>query len=238
MKVWIKLLPLALLSIFLVVGCGTSEKNQSATGSSPNKDKQEDSGEKEKDDQTINLDEKSEADESDTAKEAEQDAEKKPDSEKIRILEQNLTYQVGNGDAKEDTAFLKESDIQDYSLFILPAYEFTGEEPGKDVVYYKENGNHFMRIEILPSGTQKEDAITTIKEQLKTVNETVNELEIKEGYSWLNDAVILESKNNEDKISAYLFEKDNSLVKLMIFSKVNEDHEDPFLKMAETIELN
>lgn len=236
MKVRMKLLPLALLSIILLVGCGTSEDKNHTAGSSPNKDKQEDIREKEKEDQRKEIDDESETDNSDTAKETE-DVEGKTESEKVRILEQNLTYQVSNGDAKEETAFLKESDIQDYSLFILPEYEFTGEEPGKDVVYYKANGHHFMRIEVLPGETNLDEAITTIKEQLKTVNDTVSELDIKEGYNWLNDAKIFEAENKEDKISAYLFKKDGSLIKLMIFSKVSEDHEDPFLKMAETIEL-
>lgn len=237
MKAWIKLLSFALLSFILLAGCGTGSNNDNTSGSLPNTDKQvEGISEKEKEDQKDNTDGESETEKKDPAKE--EGTDDNAESEKIRLLEQNLTYQVSDGEKKEDTAFLKESEIQNYSLYILSDYEFTAEEPGKDVIYFKENGHHFMRVEILPGETDLEVATNTIKDQLTTVNETISELESKAGYSWLNDAKIFEAENTDDKISAFLIEKDGYLIKLMIFSKVNENHEDPFLKMAETIELN
>ena len=39
-------------------------------------------------------------------------------TKKVRLMEQNLQYTI-NGEAKEETAFLKNSDNQPFSLYVL-----------------------------------------------------------------------------------------------------------------------
>ena len=54
-----------------------------------------------------------------------------------------LTYNDGEND-KSIEAELTESDEQDYSLYVLPLYKLTSEEPGRDILYVNdENRLHF-----------------------------------------------------------------------------------------------
>ncbi|MFK4998096.1 hypothetical protein ACI2OX_14250 [Bacillus sp. N9] len=118
----------------------------------------------------------------------------------------------------------------------MPEYTLTGEEPGKDVLYLTENDVHFMRIEILPKDINAEVEIETIKAQLSTVNENVEEITTHSDSDWLSEASMFAVENGEDKVSSYFIPRQDHYVKLTIFSKVNDDYEEPFLKMAETLE--
>lgn len=166
-----------------------------------------------------------------------QETEVDVDDQKIRILEKNISYTV-NGIEKEETAFLRTSDNQDYSLYVLPEYTWTAEEPGRDVIYLNENGQHFMRIEILPEDMDLNHAIETAIEQLKAVDETVKEIDLKEQYPSLQNAVSYQADNGQEEVTAIIMPLDNKHLKLTIFTEINDDHTDPFIKMAETIVSN
>lgn len=138
----------------------------------------------------------------------------------------------------DDSATLTKSDNQDFSLYLLDGYELTGEEPRKDVLYFKDEDHYFTRIELLPVDHNLDDATDTIKAQLEAVSPDVTKGEAPAGHDWLNDATIYTSHNNEDRVNAYLIPKDKFLLKLTIFTDVDDDHVDPFLRMAETIDSN
>ncbi|MBS4207810.1 hypothetical protein [Bacillus sp. FJAT-50079] len=218
MRKGLLLLICSFLSLILLVGCGTAKNNNPSDTPDPSTEEKE---------QASGAEEAPVND-----KEADNEEES---SEKIRVMEKNISYEI-NGTSHEDTAFLKESDLQNYSLYVLPEYTLTGEEPGKDVLYLTENDVHFMRIEILPKDVNVEDAIETIKGQLSAVSENVEKITSHGDSDWLSEASIFEANNDEDKVSAYFIPKQDYFVKLTIFSKVNDDYKDPFLKMAETLE--
>ncbi|RST75316.1 hypothetical protein D4T97_008690 [Siminovitchia acidinfaciens] len=223
-----KCLFIFLLTAAMLAACGTTKKEQNTANEKDNngavseENAQKDSGEEA---ETDSDDGKQQNDPGEAADNG---------TDKIRLMEKNLTYQL-NDETKEETAFLKESDNQDYSLYVLPDYELTGEEPRKDVLYLKENDTLFMRIELLPKDANLDNEIETVKSQLESVSSDIKESK-PEGHEWLKDAAGFTADNGNDRVSAYLIPQSEWLLKLTIFTPVKESAEDPFLKMAETIE--
>lgn len=226
-----KLLFIFLLAAAMLSACGTTKKEQNAgSGGSDGKENTEtadDGTSKQQDDEGKSDDESPDGQD-------QKENETGSGSDKIRLMEKNLNYQW-KGEEKEETAFLKESDNQDYSLYVLPDYELTGEEPRKDVLYLKENDTLFMRIELLPADAELNDEIETAKSQLESVSSDIKEAK-PQGHEWLKDAAGFTADNGNEKVSAYLIPQKDWLLKLTIFTPVKENAEDPFLKMAETIE--
>lgn len=54
-----------------------------------------------------------------------------------RLPQQNFTYPY-KGISRTDVSYLKRSSNQNYTLYVLEGYEFTEEEPRKDVIYNKK----------------------------------------------------------------------------------------------------
>lgn len=210
-----KVLLTCLLSALFVTACGTTK-----TGENQGK------GEKPAD----RTHEQTEREDKENTLEKEQE-----DDQKIRLMERNLSYEI-NSNVKEETAFLRESDNQGFSLYVLPEYELTGEEPQKDILYFKENDSQFMRIELLPSDTSVDEAADTAKAQLESVNSEMKQVEPDQNNKWLQEASIFSAGNKEDKVSVYLIPTKDRLLKLTIFTSAKQQMEDPFLKMGETIE--
>lgn len=217
------------LAILLLAACGTSGREANLTNGSGAGENQEEKNSTAKEDKVVEEENDTNAENDEKQSVDQEDA-----SQKIRLFEMNLSYEV-NKEKKEDTAFLRSSDNQDYSLYILPEFELTGEEPNKDVLYLKENDRHFMRIEILPSETDIDDAVSTIKEQLTAVNSEVTQLQVKNS-KWLENAHIYQAKKDDEVVTAYLLKKDDLILKLTIFTTIDQNYLDPFLKMAETLE--
>lgn len=224
MKKLLHLFSYTFLLFILLAGCGsTSEK---PTGNEQiNKS----------DNPSANTNNNSEED-NDQIKENEINSNETENEKEIRSKEKKIISKGIDGKETESTAQLTESDIQNYSMYVLTGFELTGEEPHKDVLYSTENDSHFMRIELLPVETNMEDAIHTIKEQLTAVSNEVNEVQTKDRSDWLKNAYIYKTENKEESVSAFLIKQNDWLLKLTIFTTLNEDFEDPFLKMAETIQ--
>ncbi|MCJ8006068.1 hypothetical protein ACFFF5_04950 [Lederbergia wuyishanensis] len=227
----IKIVATCFLAILLLAACGTTGREANLTNGSGAGGNQEEKSSPAKEEKIV---EETDKDNTEVINEEVKEDEQEDTSDKIRLFEMNLTYEV-NKEKKEDTAFLRSSDQQDYSLYILPEFELTAEEPNKDVLYLKENDRHFMRIEILPSETNMDDAVSTIKEQLTAVNSEVTQLEVKNS-PWLENAHIYQAEKDVELVTAYLLEKDNLILKLTVFTTKEQNYLDPFLKMAETIE--
>lgn len=156
-----------------------------------------------------------------------------PSDTMIRLLENKLSFTL-NGETKEETAFLKHSDNQGYSMYILPEYELTAEEPDKDVVMLTNNGEIFMRIELLSEDVDWNATEQTAVEQLQAVADEVNEVTPPK-LDFFTNSKIYEAKINGEVITSYLVNNNEGVIKLTLFTKESADHRDSFIKMAETI---
>ncbi|UII57189.1 hypothetical protein LS684_07035 [Cytobacillus spongiae] len=205
---------LLILGLFSVVltGCGTKEANNEQTNGTEVKVEENDKQEEAKEETEDNS------------------SENEPI---VRILEQNMTYTV-NGQTKEETAFLKNSENQNYSMYVLPDYELTAEEPYKDSLYLTENDRIFMRIELLPDDMDLESAKDNMNTQLAAVNENVSELEPPTD-EFFTDAIVYEATDGQDIVTGYLVQHDDISLKLTMFTSVENNHKETFLQMAKTI---
>ena len=216
---WIMLF--GLLSLILT-GCGTSKFTDENTNGS-NTSQSEDQGKQTDEEQTTNAEQKDEAT-------------KQEDENGVRAESQEIEYHI-NGETKKETALLQNSDNQNYSMYVLPEYELTAEEPNKDVVFFSDNGHIFMRIELLPSDVDWNFLTDNTKAQLEAVNSNVQTLEAPEDDFYKN-AVVMEATSNNDVVTAYLIKHDTQPLKLTIFSQKDQDYRDAFLKMGKTIVKN
>lgn len=162
------------------------------------------------------------------------DKEKKAKSN-IRLMEKKLTYTI-NGEEKEETAFLKESDNQYFSLYVLENYEFTAEEPRKDMLFSKDDSSIFMRMELLNNTVNMKEQEKNAILQVQALHHDVQKVTPPQGEKWLTNAKIYTAEKANEKVTAYLIPHHNTIIKLTIFTKLDNDHTDAFLKMAETIE--
>jgi hypothetical protein len=148
---------------------------------------------------------------------------------KVRLLEQNLQYTI-NGEAKEKTAFLKKSDNQPFSLYVLQQFRLSAEEPGKDIVFLTEDDSIYMRIELLKADVNWDEVEKNVQAQLKSVSETIRDpsLDVEGGTGF-------EVESGDDVITSILLKDEKAPVRLTIFTKKDRDYRDAFLEMAKTL---
>ncbi|UQD51520.1 hypothetical protein C0971_05410 [Bacillus methanolicus] len=151
----------------------------------------------------------------------------------VRILEQNIQYKV-NGETKKETAFLKYNDTKDYSMYVLPEYKLTAEEPSKDVLYLTDNPEIFMRIELIPKDTNWDAITNTTKAQLQAVSNDIKTLQAPKD-SMFKNSIVMEASKNGETVTAYLINNPDLPLKLTMYTKEDADHRDAFLQMAKTI---
>lgn len=166
----------------------------------------------------------------------EQTTEENNAENEARPNELQIEYQV-NGMTKQDTASLQESDNQHYSMYVLPAFELTPEEPNKDVVFLSDNGQTFMRVELVPADVDWSFLTENTKALLEAVNSDVQTLEAP-NEEFYKEAVVMEATNNNDVVTAYLIKNSTQPLKLTIFTHKDMDYRDAFLNMAKTIRKN
>ncbi|QED47335.1 hypothetical protein [Cytobacillus dafuensis] len=212
-----------LLSLILA-GCGTSENANDKTNGSKTAQNENQDSQKHDEHETDNGQGVEETNNT------EQNNEEKGTD---RILEQNLQYKI-NDEMKEETAFLKSSDNMPYSMYVLPGFELTAEEPNKDVLYLSENDHIFMRIELLPADTDWKTLEDGTKTQLQSVNDDVQTIEAPSD-DFFKDTIAMEASNDEDVITAYLIKSKEQPIKLTIFTKKDLNYKDAFLQMGKTI---
>lgn len=228
MKKFLKIFSFITILVMLLSACGTTENpSESEDGSDSGQVNQEE-------EQTAENGSSEEPDEIEEANDKGSSDSSEDDT--VRILEQNIEYSV-NGETQEKTAFLKTSDNQNYSMFVLPDYELTAEEPNKDIVFLSEDDEISMRIELLPDDADWDSAINTAKSQLAVVNNEVKTIELPDDEFFTNGTAF-EASSDTDVVKAYLIKNDELSLKLTLFLKSTEDHTDPFLKMAQTIVKN
>ena len=233
----------ALMSMIILTGCGTSDKEDTANDSKPQETENNQSSEETKNGsstdsskETDSAADSNDTDSTETADEKEKDAAEEKgegsENEKVRILEQNIDYSV-NGENKQNTAFLTTSDNQHFTMFVLPEYELSAEEPMKDVLLLSGKEDVFMRIEILPADINWDETEENAKAQLGSVSESVETLNA--GEFSIPNGSIFEAVNGNDVVTSVLIKDKSNPVRLTLFTTKDEDHRDAFIKMASTI---
>lgn len=198
----------------ILTGCGTEEAGNSTNGTTPaQKEEQINKKQNTENEQTVE--------------------EEKNEDGIVRATEQNIVYKL-NSETKEETAFLKNSENQPYSMYVLPEFELTAEEPGKDVLFLGSNAQTFMRIELLPADIDWKVLEESTKAQLESINEDVQTLEAPSD-EFFKDSIVMEASNDNDIVTAYIIKNEKQPLKLMIFSQKDLDYKDPFIQMGKTI---
>ncbi|MEY8189189.1 hypothetical protein AB4X15_05845 [Peribacillus simplex] len=205
MSSWTRYIGCVTFAVFLLTGCGTAtDENTDETREDTVKEGNEGNSS-----QRDNHDNRSD--------------------NKVRLMEQNLQYTI-NGEAKEKTAFLKRSDNQPFSLYVLQQFRLSAEEPGKDIVFLTEDDSIYMRIELLKTDVNWDEVEKNVQAQLKSISETINDpsLDVESGTGF-------EVESGDDVITSILLKDEKSPVRLTIFTKKDRDYRDAFLVMAKTL---
>lgn len=155
----------------------------------------------------------------------------------------------GSSTAEDNAASLPdasetESDEQDFKMQVLPDYELTSEEPGRDVLFVKEAGEWYMSIETAPAAEADYDkALEMMNEKLSAASTTDDPAELTEPDQLPKDSSMeklkaFRAEAPEGPITAMLFEKDGLLVTLMMYDNTDHAYYDDFLKMGDTIQAS
>lgn len=146
-----------------------------------------------------------------------------------------ISYSI-NGETVEEKASWTKSDNQAFGLYVLPGYELTAEEPGNDMLYFKENDLHWMRIQLLPGDSDweslKENTMVQLEASLNTDVETVSP-----PTDFPKDTTVLQTKNDSDVVTAYLIKDQNGIIKLTISTQNQENYLDAFVQMAKHLKI-
>ncbi|NHM29584.1 hypothetical protein [Neobacillus terrae] len=215
---WNRLMASVGIASIILAGCGTAEKSASNNRSKEHSQSK----------QTAN------ADQQDTSAKPE---EKRDDTQQqnsmVRLMETNLQYEL-NGAKKENTAFLKKSGNNSYSLYVLPEYELSSEEPNRDILFLKSDDSIFMRIETLSPDFDSKMVKENMKSELASINPDVKEVQ-PPAEGLFQNAIGLETSKDNDVVTSYLINNKDLKVKLSIYTKKDADHKDAFTEMAKTM---
>ncbi|MGK0698475.1 hypothetical protein ACR3I8_02285 [Priestia flexa] len=171
---------LILLTAFMLTACGTAQENSKSDDSSQSTS-----------DQVPK--ERSPKESSDTSS----------DEQTIRLPEQMMTYE-NEGMQEEKMGFLKTSENQKYSLYVLEGYTFTEEEPRKDVIYYDANDALWMRIEVLPNNVDWDKIEQEAIKGLEAVSADVQKNSVTSYNEDLSFRSVYSASNDKDRITSYL----------------------------------
>jgi hypothetical protein len=170
----------------------------------------------------------------------EEETSEKETATEERDTEKTLSYTL-DGDTKEETAPLTNSDEQNYSIYKLDGFELTGEEPNKDTLFWEENDALFMRIEtiskddasfeIISENMVQTMAAVSFEGEPKAITDK-NKLPQGKGIS---NPIGMEVTVDLGTVSGIVFEQGNLIVRLTIFDRKSANLTDAFLKMGETI---
>ncbi|OUM84332.1 MAG: hypothetical protein BAA01_04655 [Bacillus thermozeamaize] len=95
-----------------------------------------------------------------------------PDTPVVKNLERPEKAEIKlnlEGMEETETGTLTKSSDQKYSFYLLPGFEWTAEEPGKDLISFKNDDRFNMRIEKIGSVTNLEDLRKNMEEELAMI---------------------------------------------------------------------
>lgn len=130
------------------------------------------------------------------------------------------------------------SDNQAYQLHMLDGYEFTAEEPNRDVIFLQENDAVFMRVETYyPSDIDFDELVATTQQTVQASNpDGVMTEFIDYDSSAFNHSAAYEVETPEGHVTGMVFESDNIVVRVTIFDHSTVEARGDFIQMAQTIE--
>lgn len=166
-----------------------------------------------------------------TEEAAEEESEGESD---MRLLEQQMTFTI-NGEESERTAFLQESEENNYSVYVAEGFSYTMEEPNIDQIYFDEDDSQFMRIHTYPKAESEQ---SLIEDQMKGQADAIQGEAAAEWTPAAADSVIAgyEAAVGENQFKTYLYELNDMFVRIEIHTQADSGLEDAFIQMAETIE--
>ncbi|AJD90797.1 hypothetical protein JMA_14800 [Jeotgalibacillus malaysiensis] len=249
---------LVLILAAFMAACGTESAQDETNGSQQNESTEETSEEtvEESGEDTETPDEETEEPAEEPAEEADDSSsiEEEPAEEsteegseedtqdgnseegtEMRLLEQPMTLTIG-GEKTERTAFLQESEENNYSMYVAEGFTFTPEEPNVDQVFYDEDGAQYMRVYTYPKA---ESEASLIEEQMKGQADAIQGESAAEWTPENSASEVIsgyEATLSEEQFKTYLYETDNQYVRIAIYSKADSGLEDAFLQMADTIQ--
>jgi len=107
------------------------------------------------------------------------------------------------GEPQSESAQLTISELG-YALYVLEEFEFTPEEPGKDLVFHQRFPEFSMRIETLPDDASVEEARAAAEEALKAVSADVVDMKDQFFDESIREraAFILHASNEQGSVNA------------------------------------
>lgn len=141
-----------------------------------------------------------------------------------------------------DKAALQDSDAQDYALYVLPEYTLTSEEPGRDSLYFGDDGEYFMRIETqLSADGDYEYLLENMQETLKASADTGELTEVTDeeklpSAEGIERVKAFTVQSEDSPITGIVFEQGDLLIRLTIFDSPEAEHYNDFIQMGETIQ--
>ncbi|GMB07929.1 hypothetical protein [Thermolongibacillus altinsuensis] len=123
------------------------------------------------------------------------------------------------------------SNNQNFTISLLPDYTLESEEPGKDVVLNKKDGDQSMRIELLPSDINVNELQANAKERAIAVASDTAPFE---GSLPFKEAIAYEA-HVDDSIVYVVFVKQDVPMFLTVFTKNETNLFEEFMTMAKTI---
>lgn len=221
------------IATLLLTGCGTASDDEVKENPSTNETQDttaptEEPNTTEETNTTESQENAATTEETNTTEEATEATTQEQSSEKAN--EKTLTYKF-NEESKQETAVLKTSDNQPFSLYVLPQFELSAEEPGKDVVLLSENDKIYMRIELLSDNVDWTKAEEDAKAFLNAISDSITEPELN-----INNGLSYEVTSGNDVVTAVLLKDEKTPVRLTMFTTKDADYRHAFLEMAKTIQ--
>jgi hypothetical protein len=221
----------AIMVIALVSGCGTKESNGVKQPNPSNNDtKQTETTQSDNTGQSETSQSSSKNENSASENGGTTNAEENKQQEEARPSEMELSY-MANGKEVKETASLKTSDNQGFSLYILKGWELEAEEPHSDVLLHD---NSFVRIRLLHGEGNEIDYAKLAEEHAQAVSsdaarqDSTNLPESLKGAAWYT----AHSENMTVHVIAT-----SSPVPMLVMIQTPKDKEElaPALAMMETI---
>lgn len=160
-----------------------------------------------------------------------------------QTVEENPTNANENSikDGNEEK-FLTFSDELNYSIQHLKQFTLGAEEPGKDMLFYKDNDALSMRIEVFAIDELSFDELQADTQQLvlavapEGLYETVDLAPYTEARKEVVNSDNYLVQYESDKVTTVIYELEEKLVRLTVYDDYVTDLTDTFLQMGFTIE--
>lgn len=144
-------------------------------------------------------------------------------------------------DGNEET-ILTSSDELNYSIQHSKQFTLGAEEPGKDMLFYKDNDALSMRIEVFAIDELSFDELQADTQQLvlavasEGLDETIDLTPYTEARKEVVNSDNYLVQYESDKVTTVIYELEEKLVRLTVYDDYVTDLTDTFLQMGFTIE--